>query len=110
MYCLAASAQIVFMGSLFWMCHHSIVTGLPEPEAEFLVAEESLLSSPPPQATSSAPAMIAASAKRTDFTIFLSSFIGCRGCFVAPRASSRVRRDGPRLARGRGEPLWPPSR
>src|SRR3954465_8066096 len=41
MYCLAASAQMVFIGSLFWMCHHSIVTGP-------LVAEEVDLSSPPP--------------------------------------------------------------
>src|SRR4051794_29160842 len=65
MYCLAASAQIVFIGSLFWMCHHSIVTG---PEA--LLAEESLLSSPPPHATTSAADASAAAATRIDFTIF----------------------------------------
>ena len=28
-YCLTASAQTDFIGSLFWMCHHSIVTGSP---------------------------------------------------------------------------------
>ena len=51
MYWAAASAQIVFIGSLFWMCHHSIVTGSFE---EAFVAPAPLSSSsPPPQPTTS---------------------------------------------------------
>src|SRR3954453_10342015 len=51
MYCLAALAQIVFIGSLFWMCHQLIVTCLAEPPPDALVADESLLSPLLPHAT-----------------------------------------------------------
>ena len=67
MYCLAASAQIVFIGSLFWMCHQSIETGSPE---DFVAAEELGSSSDPPHpATTMAAAATTPSALRTVFTI-----------------------------------------
>src|SRR5687767_8673276 len=65
MYCLAASAQIVFIGSLFWMCHQLIVTG---PSEDFVAADE-LGSSEPPQPATTAAAATIPSALRTDFTI-----------------------------------------
>src|SRR5262245_26487383 len=57
MYSSAACFQTVFIGSVFWMCHQLMVTGLPEDEA--LESEDDLeeLSSPPPHpATSRAAA------------------------------------------------------
>ena len=69
-YCLTASAQTDFIGSLFWMCHHSIVTGSP---LLLLLAEPELSSSPlPPHATSSAVAA-RTSTLRTGLNISLSS-------------------------------------
>src|SRR3954451_20984668 len=55
MYCLAAFAQIVFIGSLFWMCHHSMVTGLAVGDLLDAALPPALsLLLLPPQATSNA--------------------------------------------------------
>src|SRR3954447_16139332 len=66
MYCLAASAQTDFIGSLFWMCHQSMVTG-----SDDLLAEEPLLLSSLllPQAATTAASARDIAPNRTDFTI-----------------------------------------
>src|SRR4051794_23691607 len=46
MYSSAACFQTVFIGSVFWMCHQLIVTGLPDDDAPEDDLDE--LSSPPP--------------------------------------------------------------
>ena len=50
-----------FIGSLFWMCHHSMVTGLPDELALELL---SLLSSPPQATTPVAKAAATTPAAR----------------------------------------------
>ena len=70
MYWSAAFFQIVFSGSLFWMCHQSIVTGLVElvfaaPELLLLV----LSSLPPHAATTNAAAASSAAAARLGLII-----------------------------------------
>src|SRR3954451_5955203 len=90
MYSSAACFQTVFIGSVFWMCHQLIVTGLPDDDAPDEDDDFDEPSSPPPHpapdeaddfdelspppphpATSSAAAAVAASAQRIDFTISL---------------------------------------
>src|SRR3954452_2513082 len=65
---------MVFIGSVFWMCHHSMVTGLPDVLAPVLL---SLLSSPPQATTVTASAAARTPAARRSNLILTGLLLLC---------------------------------